>query len=352
MAPKWPSTLQGQRDPIFLLLVSTSPKFHPFRSNTSWCCVKAILRKMHQMTPNDLKPYKDKVLHICFTRINESQISLYFAIRWAISELQAIFEKSAPNDPKWSWTCVTCVHVSTCVHVLLASLIPKFHSVLLSSQPLLRYMACWDKRTEWAQIDLEPCKVKLPYIWIASIPDSQIPLRFALWPAIFEIQVILRQIHRMTPKGLWTLQGHTRSYVPQIYIFYHYQRVPSFTPFHSTTRDFWNTGHFEKRSELWPQIDLEPYKVKLPYIGIRGVPESQISLRFALRPAVFESHAILRQMHQMTPNDLEHYKVKGTPHICSYCPRVSNFTPFCSTTSPFQDIAHFIILIIPHWLPC
>ena len=42
----------------------------------------------------------------------------------------------------------------------------------------------------------------------------------------------------------------------------------------------------------------------------------QISPRFALRPAGFEIQAILRQLHRMTQNDLEHYKMKGTPHMC------------------------------------
>ncbi len=44
-------------------------------------------------------------------------------------------------------------------------------------------------------------------------------------------------------------------------------------------------------------------------------PESQISLRFALRLAIFKLQAILRQMHQMTLNDLKHSKVKGKPSI-------------------------------------
>ena len=34
------------------------------------------------------------------------------------------------------------------------------------------------------------------------------------------------------------------------------------------------------------QYDLEPYKVKLPYMCITTVPASQISLRFALQPTV------------------------------------------------------------------
>ena len=41
------------------------------------------------------------------------------------------------------------------------------------------------------------------------------------------------------------------------------------------------------------------YMLQLP-------PESQISLNFALRLAIFKLQAILRQVHWMTPNDLKH----------------------------------------------
>ncbi len=50
---------------------------------------------------------------------------------------------------------------------------------------------------------------------------------------------------------------------------------------------------------------------------------------------------------EWTQNDLVHYKMKGTPYMCYQYYRVPNFSPFCSTTSPFQDLVHFII---PHWL--
>ena len=94
----------------------------------------------------------------------------------------------------------------------------------------------------------------------------------------FEIQVILRQVRRMTPKWLWTPQGH----MCPIYMLL----VSTSPKFCSTTSHFW-----DKCTE-WPQIDLEPYKVKLPIY-------------------VYNSH------------------------------RVSNFTPFHSATSCFQVTGHF-----------
>ena len=44
-----------------------------------------------------------------------------------------------------------------------------------------------------------------------------------------------------------------------------------------------------------------------------GITESQIPRHYPLRPAIFESEAILRKRCRMTSNVLEHYKVKGTP---------------------------------------
>ncbi len=53
-----------------------------------------------------------------------------------------------------------------------------------------------------------------------------------------------------------------------------------------------------------------------------SVSESQISISFALRPTVFESHAILRQCTERPQNDIGHYKIKCTPYMCYYCHRV------------------------------
>ena len=50
------------------------------------------------------------------------------------------------------------------------------------------------------------------------------------------------------------------------------------------------------------------------YMCVTYVTLSQISI--AIRPAVFESQVILKQVYGMTPNDIEHYMVTGTP-ICS-----------------------------------
>ena len=119
------------------------------------------------------------------------------------------------------------------------------------------------------QIDLEPYKVKLPHMSYCCVHESQISLRFALWPVVFEMQPILRQGHRMTSKWPWTLQGQITPYVLLLC-----SRVPNFTPFCSMTNHFRDTGNFATRAPN----DLEPYEVKLPYTCITSIPDSQISL--------------------------------------------------------------------------
>ena len=66
-----------------------------------------------------------------------------------------------------------------------------------------------------------------------------------------------------------------------------------------------------------------------------------MSLRFNLWLSIFELQAILRQLHQITPNNLEHKKVKGTPYTCYNYAGVPYFTRFHSTVSCFPDTDHF-----------
>ena len=76
--------------------------------------------------------------------------------------------------------------------------------------------------------------------------------------------------------------------------------VTHFTPFHSMAGRFWVTGHFEISAPNDPQMTLYPRRSKIPQIHITTTSKSQISLRFALRPAIFELQAILKQVHLMT----------------------------------------------------
>ncbi len=110
----------------------------------------------------------------------------------------------------------------------------------------------------------------------------------------------------------------------------------------SMTSRFRVAIHFEISARNDPK-DIEHYEVKsTEYMScVTSLPESQMSVHSLLWPAVSQLQAILRQLYRMTLNT--NFKVQ---HICYWCPRFPNFSPFCSTTSRFdlQDI-----LILVHW---
>ncbi len=264
---------------------------------------------MHQITPND--PTRTNVTHICVTSLHEYQILLRFTVRRAILSYRQFCEKCtkwpkmtlnttssnvphvcylcpwflnftpfcytvspfwdighfdtrAPNDPQITSNPTRSNVPDICITTLGSQ-------ISLYDQPFLKYKPFWDKCTEWPQIDLEPYQVKLPYICINGVPDSQI---------------LLRSLH---------------------------------------DQSFSRCGPFWDMCTEWPQIDIEPYKVKSPYICITSVPDSQISLRFAERPTIFEILAILRKVHWMTPKWPWTYKVKGISYMCYWCPLVPYF---------------------------
>ena len=63
----------------------------------------------------------------------------------------------------------------------------------------------------------------------------------------------------------------------------------------------------------WPQNDLENSTVKSTLCALNTHPETQISLRFSLRPAVFEIQGCQSQNCTEWPrNDLNHLTVKST----------------------------------------
>ncbi len=77
-------------------------------------------------------------------------------------------------------------------------------------------------------------------------------------------------------------------------------------------------------------------------IYITSATEFQISLHFICDQRVFELLAILGQVHQMTPNDMEqHYKGLRFPIYKSYKSQPSpQFQSFCTTACNF---VHFEI---------
>ncbi len=84
------------------------------------------------------------------------------------------------------------------IYVLLVLLSPKFHSVSLKHHLFSSCRQFWDH-----------CAKCTPYMLehASTYPKSQISIYFNLQPAVFELQVILGQVRRMTPKWLETLKG-------------------------------------------------------------------------------------------------------------------------------------------------
>ncbi len=66
----------------------------------------------------------------------------------------------------------------------------------------------------------------------------------------------------------------------------------------------------------WPKMTSNTKGSKVPHTHITMAHDSQISICFALRPAVFELHAILRQVHQMIWKPNSSNRAWKVPYIC------------------------------------
>ncbi len=112
-----------------------------------------------------------------------------------------------------------------------------------------------------SKMTLHTKRSKVPHIHVTSTPrvPNFTPFRSTTWPAVFELQAILRQGLRMTPKWPCTLKC-------QRYTIY------------------------------WVTI-LGTYIVK--YLENDKCTKSHLA--HLVRPAIFELREILRQVHRMTP---------------------------------------------------
>ena len=135
--------------------------------------------------------------------LSTSPIFTRFTLWSAIFQIQAILRQGHRTTPKWPWRQEGYVCP---IYILLVCTSPKFYSASLYNKPVLKYKAFSDKWTEWPQIDLEPYKVKLSYIWIKTVCGSQISTRFAQRPGIFELRAIFEISAPNDPKITWRLQ--------------------------------------------------------------------------------------------------------------------------------------------------
>ncbi len=151
---------------------------------------------------------------------------------------------------------------------------------------------------------------------LTTTPERQISPLFALWSAVFDLQAILRQVQRITPKSPGTLKG-------QRYDIYIWQisplpPSPTFNPSCPTASHFQFSGHFETSVTDDNKIVFNTKRSNVSHMHMITTPKSKISLLFALWPAVFELESILRQV-QMTskcPWTLKGQRKTGYP-ICT-----------------------------------
>ncbi len=95
---------------------------------------------------------------------------------------------------------------------------------------------------------------------------------------------VWRQVYRRPQNDILTLQG--KRYILTLqgkrYTIPLVSPSHKFESFHSMTSCFWATGHVEKTAPNDPKITLNATRPNIPHICVTRIPDSQISLCFAL----------------------------------------------------------------------
>ncbi len=142
-----------------------------------------------------LNTRRSKVAHVFIVSMSIKFHSVSLLCFWDTGH----FEASVPNDPKmtfnptrWNvphYMCYYCPQIPN---------FSPFHSTTS------RFRATGHFETNALndpQMTLYTTRSNIPYIYVlCDIPESQISVRFTLQSAVSELQVILVQMHRMTPK--------------------------------------------------------------------------------------------------------------------------------------------------------
>ncbi len=123
------------------------------------------------------------------------------------------------------------------------------------------------------------------------------------------------------------------------YVSYNYCWDANFSSFCSMVSLFRVTGHFKISASNDPKVILNTTRSKVPHNVLLVSPKSQISVHFALWPAVFKLPATLRQVHLMNPALPWTLWVKWYLVSCNY-PWIPNFNPFCCTVGLFRVTDH------------
>ncbi len=112
----------------------------------------------------------------------------------------------------------------------------------------------------------------------------------------------------------------------------------SFHPFRSRMSHFRVTAQFCSRSKVHTSIYTY---IHIPYIHITYIPEAQVFIRFGLMMSRFRITLLFRKVHQMTPNDLDMFKVKNTNMHATYTPKAQIFVRFALRRTAFEICPFF-----------
>ena len=175
--------------------------------------------------------------------------------------------------------------------------------------------------------DTEIWGIRVPHIIrCTSLIESQISISFVLRHVGFELQ-------GKYIKWPQTDLEHYRGCIVYVLLV---SLSPKFQPVLVNDWPFSSYKTFWDKCTEWTQMTLNPTRSNLPNIcyWCLWVPNF---CQFRSTTRSLEQQAILRRVHRTTPNDLENYKAKYIPYMCYVYACVPNVTPFCSTTSHFQD---------------
>ena len=156
---------------------------------------------------------------------------------------------------------------------------------------------------------LNPTRSTVLHIRVTTIHEAQFSVH-SLYSRRFRDTGHFETMRRMIAK--MTLD-HTRSMcsicitsVPEYQLSVHFALQPAVFERSS----FWDNALNE------PKITLNPTRSNVPIYVLLVSTESQILVHFALRPAVFEIRPFWDKCTEWPQNDLEHYKAKDTPYKC------------------------------------
>ncbi len=195
---------------------------------------------------------------ICVADIHEAHISVRFGLPKSRFDLETILfalnvhwrsalnDPTAPNDPKMTLRATR----SNVPHTFYqCPRIPNFTPLFCPTTSRCQVTGHYETRAPNETKMMNPIRSKVPHICNTYNVYTRVPnlVRFALRPLFFffffQLQDILRRVHRMTQKWPWTIQGQM---YPVYVLLVLVSPIPTFRSVLLSSQLFWVTRHFEK----------------------------------------------------------------------------------------------------------